>query len=227
MKTLTNSNGNRSYFGVLSSAALAVCLVAFGSLNARAQNAKLQLGHLDKLASKASEVTNVNLEGPMLKLAAQQMSMKAGNGKSGKKVAVAELLEHLKGIYVKVFEFAKPGEYSQSDVNEVMRQLQSGGWKAIVHVEEKKSGETTGIYVMEEGGQTVGMAILAVEPKELTVVNLVGPINFSELGGLGSLGALGQLGGLSGLGNSKPQLERRNKSDQKPNPPPNPPGEPN
>lgn len=88
----------------------------------------------------------------------------------------------------------------------------------MVHVEEKKSGETTGIYVMEEGGQIVGMAVVAAEPKELTVVNLVGPIDFSQLGNLGNLGGLGNLGAM--MGNSKPKLEHRSDAKPSPNPPP-------
>jgi Domain of unknown function (DUF4252) len=233
MKTLTNLTGKRSCLGAILSALLLVCLVAFGSTATLAQDARLQLSHLDKLASKASEVTNVNLEGPMLKLAADQMSQsdlesvlnqldKVHTAKSPEKTAkafaAANMLRRLKGIYVKVFEFSKPGEYSKSDLESVLNQLDSGGWKAIVHVEQKKSGQTTGVYVMEEGGETVGMAIVAAEPKELTVVNLVGPIDFSQFSGLGSLGALGQLGGLGGsIGNSKPQLQHRDQSDQKPN----------
>ena len=200
MRTLKNFTGKRHWLGAISSAVLQVCGCAFGRTSTCAQNAKLQLSHLDKLASKAAEVTNVSLEGPMLKLAADQMSQKVHTAKSPEKTAkafaAANMLRRLKGIYVKVFEFSKPGEYSKSDLESVLNQLDSGGWKAIVHVEQKKSGQTTGVYVMEEGGETVGMAIVAAEPKELTAVNLVGPIDFSQFGGLGSLGALGQLGGL-------------------------------
>jgi hypothetical protein len=200
----------QKYTRTLLPALLLSCMMAFGSAAGYAQNAKLELGQLDKLASKASQTANVTLEGPMLKLAAQSMQEKASKSKSEKKQMAAGLLERLKGIYVRNFEFAKPGEYSKADLDSVMSQLQSGGWKPMVHVEEKKSGETTGIYVMEEGGEVVGMAIVAAEPKELTVVNLVGPIDFSQLGSMGSLGALGQLGGLAGtLGGSKPQLQHR------------------
>jgi Domain of unknown function (DUF4252) len=214
MRTLKNLTGKRNWLGAISSAVLLVCLLAFGGTSTFAQNAKLQLSHLDKLASKASEVTNVSLEGPMLKLAADQMSQKVHTGnspeKTAKALAASNMLRRLKGIYVKVFEFSEPGEYSKSDLDSILKQVQSGGWKAIVHIEEKKSGEDTGIYIMEEGGETVGMAIVAAAPKELTVVNLVGPIDFSQLGGLGSLGALGQLGGLGGnTGNSKPQPQHR------------------
>jgi Domain of unknown function (DUF4252) len=210
MKTLRGSMTKRTYTGTLFSALLAACLMALTSAAGFAQNAKLELGQLDKLGSKASEVDNVNLEGPMLKMAAEQVQKKAGTGKSDKKEMAANLLSRLKGIYVKNFEFDKPGEYTKADLDSVMNQLQSGGWKPMVHVEEKNSGETTGIYVMEEGGEIVGMAVVSAEPKELTVVNLVGPIDFSQLGSMGSLGALGQLGALVGkAGNSKPELQHR------------------
>lgn len=210
MRTLTRSLLKQEHSRTLLPALLLACLVAFGSAAGYAQNAKLQLSQLDKLGSKASEVDNVNLEGPMLKMAAEQVQKKASTGKSEKKEMAANLLSRLKGIYVKNFEFDKPGGYTKADLESVMRQLQSGGWKPMVHVEEKNSGETTGIYVMEEGGEIVGMAVVNAEPKELTVVNLVGPIDFSQLGSMGSLGALGQLGGLAGtLGGSKPQLQHR------------------
>jgi len=210
MNILKSSMTKRKFAGPLLLALLAACLMAFTSVAAYAQNAKLELSQLDKLAAKASNVTNVTLDGSMLKMAGQQMEKKAAKSSSGKKAFAAALVQKLKGIYVKSFEFDKPGEYTKADLESVTRQLESGGWKSIVHVEEKKSGETTGIYVMQEGGETVGMAIVAAEPKELTVVNLVGPIDFSQLGSLGSLGALGQLGGLAGtMGSSKPQLQHR------------------
>jgi Domain of unknown function (DUF4252) len=222
MKTMTNVMQKQIHLGAILQALILVCLVAFSGAAAFAQDARLQLDHLDRLASRASEVTDVSLEGPMLKLAADQMSQKAHAANTperrAKKLTAANMLQQLKGIYVKVFEFSKPGEYSKSDLESVFKQLDSGGWKVMVHVEEKKSGEITGIYVMEEGGQAVGMAIVAAEPKEFTVVNLVGPIDFSQLSGLGSLGALGQLGGVAGsMGNPKPQLQHRDQADQKPN----------
>jgi hypothetical protein len=211
MKTLISFAGKQKFAHTLYSVLLALCLIVFAAAAAWAQNAKLELNQLDKLAAKASNVTNVTLDGSLLKLAGQQMSQKAAKSNSGKKAFAAGLIHRLKGIYVKSFEFDQPGEYTKADLESVTKQLESGGWKPIVHVEEKKSGETTGIYVMQEGGETVGMAIVAAEPKELTVVNLVGPIDFSQLGGLGrSLGVLGQLGALGGNnGNSSTHLQHR------------------
>ena len=217
MKTLRGFAGRPKFTRALLLAVVVACAMALGSAAAWAQNAKLELSQLDKLAAKASNVTNVTLDGSLLKMAGQQMEEKAAKSKSEKKASAANLVNRLKGIYVKSFEFDQPGEYSKADLESVMNQLESGGWKSMVHVEEKKTGETTGIYVMQEGGETVGMAIVAAEPKELTVVNLVGPIDFSELGGLGSLGALGQLGGLAGTIGGNPQLQHRAETKPKGN----------
>ena len=209
MKTLRGLAGRPEYVRAMLPVTMVVCAMALGNAAAWAQNAKLELSQLDKLAAKASNVTNVTLDGSLLKMAGQQMEEKAAKSKSEKKASAANLVNRLKGIYVKSFEFDQPGEYSRADLQSVLNQLESGGWKSMVHVEEKKTGETTGIYVMQEGGEAIGMAIVAAEPKELTVVNLVGPIDFSELGSLGSLGALGQLGGLAGTVGGNPQLQHR------------------
>ena len=205
-------------------AALAVLAMLWmfgtGAQPALAQDAKLDLSNLDKLASKAAEVTNVNLEGPMLQMAAEMMAKTAQDrhlnhsNKDPQHVLeqmeqtqrLSEMLKRLKGVYVRTYEFSKEGQYSRSDVDGLLKQFQSGGWKPMVNVEEKKSGETTNIYMMNEGGEAVGMAIVVAEPKELTVVNIVGPIDFSKLGGLGSLGALGNLGS---LGADNPKLQHR------------------
>jgi hypothetical protein len=139
-----------------------------------AQGAKLDLTALDGLAAKASNVTNVNLDRDALQLAAGHVSGKQQG-----------FLQRLRGVYVRDFEFSKPGEYSRTDVESILKQLRNSGWKSIVNVEDKKNGETTDVCLMSEGGETIGMAVLDAEPKELTVVNLVGPIDLSELGGMG------------------------------------------
>lgn len=141
---------------------------------AMAQSARLDLSGLDKLAARASNVTNVNLDSDALQLAAGHVS---GSQKS--------MLQKLKGLYVRDFEFSKPGEYTRADVEGILRQLQTAGWKSIVSVEDKKGGETADICVMREGDTTVGMAVVDAEPRELVVVNMVGPIDLSELGGMG------------------------------------------
>jgi len=159
----------------------AMLLTAF-SPPAFGQNPKLDMRNLEPLSKKASEVVDVNLDGPLLKLASKFM---AEDNDPEDRDALG-ITKNLKGIYVKNFEFEKPGEYSPADVEAIRSQLQSPAWSRIVTARSKHEGETTEIYLMtaRDGGTVLGMAILNAEPKELTVVNIVGPIDIDKLSSL-------------------------------------------
>ena len=105
------------------------------------QNPKLDIKNLEPLAKKASEVVDVNLDGALLKLAAKFMTDE--DDREG-----LEIVKNLKGIYVKNFEFDKPGEYSQADVEAIRGQLQKPVWSRIVSTQSKHDGETTEVYLM-------------------------------------------------------------------------------
>ena len=144
-----------------------------------AQDVKLP-ADIDKLAAKASEVVDVSLDGPMLRLAGRFLS-----NNDPDEAKVKSIVGGLKGIYVKSFEFEKEGEYSPSDLEEIRRQLHAPGWSRMVGVISKKGGENTEIYMRLDNDHIGGLVILAAEPKQLTVVNIVGNINLDDLGSLG------------------------------------------
>jgi hypothetical protein len=143
----------------------------------------LDLKHLDRLADKASKVADVTLDGSLLKIGAKFLS--ADDPDQAK---IKKLVAELKGVYVKTFTFEKEGEYSEADITSIRKQLQSPGWSRIVGVQSKKDGENAEVYLKtgEPGG---GLAIICANPKELTVVNIVGKIDLDELSELG--GSLG------------------------------------
>lgn len=169
-----------------------------------AQDAKLNLVNLEKLSSKATNVTDVSLDKSMLKLAAQSMDKVDKDEQATK-----DLLTSLDGVYVKVFEFDKDNQYTPQDVEAVRSQLQGPGWSKSVNIHEEKTHELTEVYTMKakDGDGVIGLAVLVAEPRELVVVNIVGPIDLAKLGGLGALGSLGSLGNLGNLG--APQLKKR------------------
>lgn len=142
----------------------------------RAQGAKLQLDQLDPLANKASETVDVRLDEHLL-----QTTAKFFSGKDNDDAEVREVLKGLKGIYVKSFEFEKDGEYSQAEVESIMAQLRGAGWSKIVAVTSKKAGENVEVYLNTAGDQINGLVVLSVEPREFTVVNIVGPIDLEKL----------------------------------------------
>ena len=145
---------------------------------ALAQGARLQLDHLDRLAKVAEEQVNVTIDSEMLKLASGFMK----NGSDT--TAVKEMVNELKGIYVRSFKFGGPNAYSADDVNVIRKQLTAAGWARMVTTENKREGELVEIHSWREGNASGGLAILVVEPAELTVVNIVGPIDLAKLAAL-------------------------------------------
>ncbi|HKQ99413.1 MAG TPA: DUF4252 domain-containing protein [Pyrinomonadaceae bacterium] len=146
------------------------------TLSARAQTVRLQLGELDKLEARAAESVDVTLDGALLELAVRFL-----NNKKPEEAAIKELVMGIKGVYVKVFEFDKEGEYSLSDVESVRTQLRAPGWSRMVGVKSKREGENVEVYMTMEGQQIGGIAVIATEPKQLTVVNIIGSIDLDKL----------------------------------------------
>jgi hypothetical protein len=136
----------------------------------------LKLDSLDKLSAQASNTVKVTLEGSLLRLAARFMS-----SDDPEEAQVKELVKGLKGIYVRSFEFSKPGQYSDSDVEAIRSQLRGSSWKPIVEVHSKNDGDNADVFVKEDGDHFAGVAIIAAEPKELTVVHIDGLIDLDGL----------------------------------------------
>jgi len=161
-----------------------ILLLLLGSvITATAQNAKLELDQLDALANRASETVDVKLDEHLIQITSKLF------GKDPDEAEIRDLLKKLKGIYVKSFSFAKENEYSPAEIESVLAQLRTGGWSKIVGVTSKKEGENVDVYVMSVGDQVSGLAVVCLDPKEITIVNVVGPIDLDKLSELeGSFG---------------------------------------
>ena len=144
-----------------------------------------------ELAARASDVTEVTLGKNMLDFAAKFMDK---NDKD--QAAAMQLIQGLDGIYVRSYEFDKEGQYSMDDVEKLRQAFATPEWSPIVHTVERKSGETTDVLVKQVNGESRGLFVLAAEPKELTIVLILGPIRMDQLGELGGLSGLGALGGV-------------------------------
>jgi hypothetical protein len=136
--------------------------------------------NLDNLKTKAKASMDVSLDANMLQLAGRFLSSKKDD-----EAAAKELVSKLKAVYVKTFEFDKEGLYSQADLQPVREQLKAPGWSRMLGVQENSDREGVEIYVKTEGGQTAGLAVLAYEPKELTIVSILGQIDLERLSELG------------------------------------------
>src|ERR1035438_5487321 len=142
-----------------------------------------------ELAARASNVTEVTLGKNMLAFAAKFM-----NGKDQDQAATRHLIEGIDGIYVRSYEFDKEGQYSMEEIEQLRKYFETSEWSPIVRERERKTGETTDVMVKLVNGETHGMCILTVEPKELTIVLILGPVRMEDLGKLKGIGGLGALG---------------------------------
>ena len=164
-------------------ALIALLLVLAPVLSAKAQDSRIQLGSLDHLASKASQTVDVNIDERLMRLAAKVFSDKDEDEREVKK-----LIAGLKGVYVKSFEFETDGQYAAADVETIRTQLRAPGWTRLVNVTSKKQGMIE-VYLLFNGDLVNGMAVLHTDDKELTVVNIVGPVDLDKLAKLeGQLG---------------------------------------
>jgi len=137
-------------------------------------------------------VTEVTLGKNMLAFAAKIM-----NGKNDDDAEVRRLIEGLDGIYVREYEFDKDGQYSKDEVDQLRKYFETSEWSPIVRERERKSGESTDVMIKLLNGESHGLFILETEPKELTIVLILGPIHMDDLGKLKGIGGLSALGDLS------------------------------
>ena len=145
-----------------------------------AQDLKMP-ANLDKLAAKADETVDVTLDGAMLRLAGRFLSDKDKDQAHAK-----NLVAGLQSITVKSFQFSREGQYDQTDVDAVRAQVHSAPWSRIVGVRSKKDGENVDVYFKDAGnGQLGGIVVISAEPKELTIVSIVGTLDPAQLADLG------------------------------------------
>lgn len=144
-----------------------------------AQEIKMPVS-LDKLAAKASEVVDVSLDGALLQLASRFLS-----DRDPDESRVKHLVTGLKGVYVKSFEFEDRDQYKDSDVEELRTQLKAPGWSRIISAHSKRNGDNSDIYLKTDAGQISGLAIIVAEPRELTVISIIGPIHPEDIRDLG------------------------------------------
>jgi hypothetical protein len=155
-----------------------------------AQGARLKLDQLSRLADKADDTVDINVDTAMLKLATGFLVNK--NADAAK---LQQLIADITGIYIKSFEFKGTGGYTDADVESVRKQLANSRWSRIVSVRERD--ELTEIYFFREKDEDGGLVLIAAEPTELTIVNIVGRVDLATLATLAPIipklpGAIGK-----------------------------------
>ncbi|MFL6256477.1 MAG: DUF4252 domain-containing protein [Pyrinomonadaceae bacterium] len=158
-------------------------IVVAAAVPARAQavTGRLRLDSLEKLAPKAADSVNIEIDGILIKFAGSILSDDDADER-----AVKELVAGLRGVYVRSYEFKSSGEFAEADVAAVREQLRAPGWSRVMDV--KTRGLDFGdaeVYLATAGGRVEGFALVVVQPREVTVVNIVGSLDLDKLKQLG------------------------------------------
>jgi hypothetical protein len=178
---------------------LAVVVLLGVNSNASAQDARIEMRQLEALAAKAHEKVEVNLDEGVLSFTCKFLSSEDEDEKR-----VKDLCTGMKGIYVKTYSFENEGQFSEADLESVRSQLRNSSWSRIVDINAKKEGNLE-IYLMRTNNQVIGMAMLAWDLKDVTVVNIVGPVDLSKLSQLEGHFGVPELG----LTKSKPKPRKK------------------
>ena len=123
-----------------------------------AQDAKLKLPEFRSLAGKATESVNISLSPWLLHMAGSFIDDKDE---------------------VRSYQFASDNAYSAADIDSVRSQLV--GWSQIMQVHHREKSEDVDMYVLIENNVTKGFALIASQPREFTIINIVGSISIDDL----------------------------------------------
>jgi hypothetical protein len=208
---------NRMIGFVLGAAALAIPVLALPNAadmaygQAPAASPLLLPPQVEKdLAAKATNATEVTLNKDMLGFASKFM-----DGKDKDQAAVSQLIQGLQGIYVRDYEFDKEGEYSMDDIQKLRQSIETPEWTPMVRDIERKGAEINDVMVKMVNGETRGMFILSAEPKEISIVLILGNIRMDQLGMLKGLGGLGALGDVEKNTKGKDSKDSKDKENDK------------
>jgi hypothetical protein len=174
----------KSFIHIIARAGAAALVIALCAGVAAAQpeeRGRLRLDNLDRLMSQASETIRIDFDSGLIEIGCGLMSDTDPEERQAK-----EICKGLRGIYVRGLEFKAAGQYADSDVAALRAQLSGPGWTRVMDFSTQDEGlQRAEVYAASEGGRIHGLALLFVDPKELTVVNVVGAIDLDKLRRLG------------------------------------------
>lgn len=162
---------------------LAPCLAALAatttlSLSATAVAASpgLRIPDYPHLRAKATETVDVSVGGFLLGLARMLTRDEAETDPA------LRVLQDIESVKVRSYTFDSDTAYSKADLDSVRDQLRGPRWNAIAQVHKREPQEDVDVYVcVEENGKTCGLAVIATEPREFTIVSIVGSIDVDKL----------------------------------------------
>jgi uncharacterized protein DUF4252 len=159
--------------GFCAAALLALPLLAF------AGSGQIGLPALPGLRAQATERVDINLGRWALHFVSWLIDDRDRDG-----AAVRRIIRGLTSVRILSYEFTSDIECPTADLAALRSQLSSPPWTQVVHTQDLARREDVDIYVAAEERRIEGTAIIACEPRELTILNIVGPLDLDQVAAL-------------------------------------------
>lgn len=143
---------------------------------AGAQSPELSLPSFASLKQQASESVDVTLGALPLHLAAWLMDDHDPDAAEVKKT-----LKGVKSVQIRSFKFDSDVTYPQAEIDAIRSQLSRPGWTRLVQVRKRGDKDNVDIYIALDDHTIKGITILACEPREFTVLNVVGSVDLEQV----------------------------------------------
>ena len=139
---------------------------------------QLNMPAFSHLQSKATEVVDVTLGTWPLRLASKMLAADLDDPESAE---MKKVIDGIKSIVVRSYQFDSDFVYSKEDVDKVREQLAAPGWTQLAQVHKRKAAQDIDIYIALDDNLAKGFAIIASEPRKFTILNIVGAIDLDQL----------------------------------------------
>ena len=168
----------KRYTKLLSALLLCVALLSAASPAWAEEPDPLQKDDLflgtDEFSKNAKSVTEVNLDKRMLAM------MDRFGTSAGVDAAQMNLARKMDFVYVRSYEYEKPGQYKSADLDAFRVRLDGPDWSHIV--KERSKDEQNDVWVRtDDQGQFSELVVISAEAKELNLVHLKGHMTLKEL----------------------------------------------
>jgi len=160
-----------------------VALVATGCLMlpmlAAAQSPHVTLPSFAQLKHNAQDSVDLTFGPSALRLLGWLM-----DDSNPQDAALKKTLSGLRSVQIRSYQFKDGFTYPKADLDALRAQLLQPAWSQLVKVHNRDEKTDVDIYVALQNQTIEGVTIIACDPRELTVVNVVGSIALDQVDGL-------------------------------------------
>ena len=132
----------------------------------------------DEFAKGAKSVTEVNLDKRLLTMMGSFLG--AASSSSGDDQKAIDLARKMEFVYVRSYEYEKPGQYQAASLEAFRKRLEGPEWSHMV--KEHSATEQNDVWVRsDDNGAFSELVVISAEQNELSFVHLKGHMTMQEL----------------------------------------------